>query len=212
MAKGKRHVQRLPPRSRTRMHKPKLADPDSSVQLAAQLETLGLRLHDTLGDGNCLFRALSDQLYGTEVYHLNLRTEITTWMAKYPERYEGFVEDDRSFEDHLRCMRQPGTYGGHLEISAFAHVKRKNVKVIQPGLVYVIEWDAGAAFPASPSAELAEIRPASPDDEREKRRSKRDKRRTSLDDQHDGEGGAPSIGNTVYIASVVYSRSQFSLI
>jgi hypothetical protein len=36
-----------------------------------------------------------------------------------------------------------GTYGGHLELSAFAHLKRRNVKVIQPGLVYVIEWDGG---------------------------------------------------------------------
>lgn len=35
------------------------------------------------------------------------------------------------------------TYGGHLELSAFAHMYRRNVKVIQPGLVYVIEWDAG---------------------------------------------------------------------
>lgn len=36
-----------------------------------------------------------------------------------------------------------GTYGGHLELSAFAHFARRNVKVIQPGLVYVIEWNAG---------------------------------------------------------------------
>jgi hypothetical protein len=31
-------------------------------------------------------------------------------MDKYSERYEGFVEDDRSFEDHLRCMREPGQF------------------------------------------------------------------------------------------------------
>lgn len=87
-----------------------LADPDSSIELEAQLKTLGLRVHTTLGDGNCLFRALSDQLYGTEAHHLTLRADITAWMAKYKDRYEGFVEDDRSFEDHLRCMRQTGTF------------------------------------------------------------------------------------------------------
>ena len=37
-----------------------------------------------------------------------------------------------------------GTYGGHLELTAFAHLKRRDVKVIQPGLVYVIEWTSGA--------------------------------------------------------------------
>lgn len=30
-----------------------------------------------------------------------------------------------------------------MELSAFAHMTRRNVKVIQPGLVYVIEWNAG---------------------------------------------------------------------
>lgn len=29
-----------------------------------------------------------------------------------------------------------------MELSAFAHMTKRNVKVIQPGLVYVIEWGA----------------------------------------------------------------------
>lgn len=36
------------------------------------------------------------------------------------------------------------TYGGHMELSAFAHMTRRDIKVVQPGLVYVIEWRAGA--------------------------------------------------------------------
>ena len=70
----------------------------------------------------------------------------------------------------------PGTYGGHLELSAFAHCSRRDVKVIQPGLVYVIEWFAGwdlseIAATSGPSFE----EPPSPVDSREKRRMKRDK-------------------------------------
>ena len=69
-----------------------------------------------------------------------------------------------------------GTYGGHLELSAFAHYARRDVKVIQPGLVYVIEWFAGwdpseIAAASAPSFEV----PSSPVDSREKRRMKRDK-------------------------------------
>jgi len=30
-----------------------------------------------------------------------------------------------------------------MELSAFAHRNHRDVKVIQPGLVYVIEWDGG---------------------------------------------------------------------
>lgn len=34
-----------------------------------------------------------------------------------------------------------GTYGGHLELSAFASLKKKEIKIVQPGLVYVVSGD-----------------------------------------------------------------------
>lgn len=40
-----------------------------------------------------------------------------------------------------------------MELSAFAHMAQRNVKVVQPGLVYVIEWQAFAvsSSPTTPS-------------------------------------------------------------
>ncbi|KAI0255623.1 hypothetical protein BJV78DRAFT_1177238 [Lactifluus subvellereus] len=136
----------LPLRSRTtRSSKGKLlSDPETNTQqLTEQLRQLGLYAADTTGDGNCLFRALSDQLYGTESRHLQLRKDICDWIQSYSLRYAPFVDDERGLDVHLSLMRQPATYGGHLELSAFAHMKKCNVKVIQPGLVYLIEWAAG---------------------------------------------------------------------
>ncbi|KAH9044957.1 hypothetical protein EDB83DRAFT_2406363 [Lactarius deliciosus] len=133
-------------RSRTtRSSKGKLlSDPDANTQqLTEQLGHLGLYAADTTGDGNCLFRALSDQLYGTESRHVQLRKDICDWIQSHSVRYAPFVDDERGLDVHLSLMRQPATYGGHLELSAFAHMKKCNVKVIQPGLVYLIEWAAG---------------------------------------------------------------------
>lgn len=99
------------------------------------------------------------------------------WIDRHRARYEPFVEDERGIETHLSCMRQLGlfcylngiiiseysysaaTYGGHLELSAFAHMARRDVKVVQPGLVYVIEWAAGwdAGPPSSPSTALPDL-------------------------------------------------------
>ncbi|KAG8858923.1 hypothetical protein FRB96_004743 [Tulasnella sp. 330] len=64
-------------------------------------------------------------------------------MDAHHEHYQGFVEDGRTWAQHVASMRQAATYGGHLELCAFAHLKHRNVKVIQPGLVYVIEWSTG---------------------------------------------------------------------
>jgi hypothetical protein len=34
-----------------------------------------------------------------------------------------------------------GTYGTHIELVAFAHLFRRPIKVVQPGLIYIIESD-----------------------------------------------------------------------
>lgn len=64
-------------------------------------------------------------------------------------------------------------------MSAFAHSKKKNIKVIQPGLVYVIEWDAGGSTDGAQSGNddppSTSGAPLSPTQEREKRRARREK-------------------------------------
>ena len=91
-----------------------LADPAENTQhLTEQLRALGLYAAPTLGDGNCLFRALSDQLYGTESYHSRLRKDICDWIAEHKERYAPFVDDERGLEVHLQCMRQQGKSRAH---------------------------------------------------------------------------------------------------
>ncbi|KAF7344992.1 hypothetical protein MVEN_01662000 [Mycena venus] len=65
------------------------------------------------------------------------------------------IRSERGSVTVLTGPYQPAsTYGGHMELSAFAHLTRRNVKVIQPGLVYVIEWAAGGG-PPSPTVPTA---------------------------------------------------------
>ncbi|KAG2135368.1 uncharacterized protein EDB93DRAFT_1305322 [Suillus bovinus] len=149
-----------------------------------QLRSQGLYAAQTVGDGNCLFRALCDQFYGSPSQHLQLRKDICDWIESHAQRYQPFCEDERGLSAHLRCMREQGTYGGHLELSAFAHFARRNVKVIQPGLVYVIEWKAGAENDDQSSSQ---------DNEREARRKKRQQQRDEMNDAQESEG-------TIYVA------------
>jgi len=92
---------------------------------------------DIEADGNCLFRAISDQLYhdyGNN--HAEIRMEICDYMTKYKEDFEVFlvlddkdaVEDDgedaSDFETYMHNMRQDGDWGGHLELVAAARMYR----------------------------------------------------------------------------------------
>ncbi|TFY53223.1 hypothetical protein EVG20_g10215 [Dentipellis fragilis] len=94
MGTSKRHQRGLkaPPQMRrtTRSSKGRLlTDPtENTQQLTSQLRQLGLYAANTLGDGNCLFRALSDQLHGSDSYHLQLRRDICDWIEKHKARYE----------------------------------------------------------------------------------------------------------------------------
>ena len=91
---------------------------------------MGLYAAPTVGDGNCLFRALSDQVHGSPEKHREIRRQVCDWIEQHKERYEGFVEDDdylldeksrkkgatadrdkgKGLEAHLRYMRQNGTF------------------------------------------------------------------------------------------------------
>jgi OTU domain-containing protein 3 len=99
------------------------------------------------------------------------------------------------------------TYGGHLELSAFAHLFQRNVKVIQPGLVYVIEWDAGGSGSGSSSRGSPPPLPTVADDDpmlddREKRKLRRDKKRADKEKAILESGGqsSTSSGDTIYVA------------
>ncbi|KAI0632709.1 hypothetical protein C8Q77DRAFT_838726 [Trametes polyzona] len=202
MGPKRKHARQAPQlRSRTTRSrgKPIVTNPEENSQmLDAQLRQLGLYAAHTIGDGNCLFRALSDQLYGTPSYHLQLRQDICDWIEAHKERYAPFVEDDRGLEHHLSCMRQQATYGGHMELSAFAHMTRRNVKVVQPGLVYVIEWDAGEDF-AEEQAEGTTTADDAVSGGRGKRRQRR--HHTSISEKYAATDGEPPMSQgTVYVA------------
>lgn len=113
--------------------------------LDTQLRNLGLCTKNITGDGNCLFRALSDQYYGQDSRHKEIRQEVCQFLRENEENYKFFVEDDQSFDHHVECMSQDATYGGNMELAAFAKMKEVDIKVYQPGMIYIINGKEGAS-------------------------------------------------------------------
>ncbi|XP_023578344.1 OTU domain-containing protein 3 isoform X2 [Octodon degus] len=101
------------------------------VSFANQLQALGLKLREVPGDGNCLFRALGDQLEGHSRNHLKHRQETVDYMIKQREDFEPFVEDDVPFEKHVASLAKPGTFAGNDAIVAFARNHQLNVVIHQ---------------------------------------------------------------------------------
>ncbi|GAA5839025.1 hypothetical protein JCM11251_007856 [Rhodosporidiobolus azoricus] len=203
MAKGGRHdlkgkgKQQILGRGRekTRSKRPTLIDDPEQEEriLSAQLREAGLYAANILGDGNCLFRALSDQLYGSPSMHLALRHEICDYLFANPDKYRFFVDEDSvkgGFEGHVREMRQPGTYGTNIELSAFVARYRRPVKVYQPNLVYVLPVEDGPPPSPEPSTSGSPppSSPAPPDDKEDRKLSAREKRLKAREERDRAKG------------------------
>lgn len=80
------------------------------------MEGIGLHVVEVEGDGNCLFRAVSHQLYLSEEHHMQLRTMCVEHMSRHRGRFQPFCPTN--FDDHLRLMRQCGSWADDLEIRA----------------------------------------------------------------------------------------------
>ncbi|KAK4544918.1 hypothetical protein LTR36_003823 [Oleoguttula mirabilis] len=56
------------------------------------LSALGLYAADIRGDGNCLFNALSDQVYGDQHQHAAIRSRVITYMRENATYYKQFID------------------------------------------------------------------------------------------------------------------------
>ncbi len=61
---------------------------------------------------NCLFRAFSDQLYGTSDRHAEIRRDVVDFMRSNAQDFEPFLVDEVSFDRHLELLGRDGTFGG----------------------------------------------------------------------------------------------------
>jgi hypothetical protein len=114
-----------------------------------QLEQDGtMSVNDMTGDGNCLFRSLSDQLYydyGNR--HEQTRQDICDYIEFMEEEFSVFLvldeneedEDAANFEEYVRTMRSDGEWGGNLELVAAARLYGRNIKVFSLAAGYTID-------------------------------------------------------------------------
>ena len=85
-----------------------------------QLRKYGLKLKEMGSDGNCMFRALSDQLKGGENHHGVYRQQCADYIEQNKELYKFFIEDDEDIDDYIAWIRQDSRWGGQLEMNALA--------------------------------------------------------------------------------------------
>ncbi|KAJ8102936.1 NADP-dependent oxidoreductase domain-containing protein [Lipomyces tetrasporus] len=135
------------------------------------LASQGLYASAITGDGNCLFRALSDQLYGSPERHTHLRTEVVQFLRDNKAQFISFLPaasayhgtsgaprksarraatgpisggqpTEKMWETYLDMMTKDGVYGDNLEIVAFAKRFNVDVKIHLADFAYVVSGES----------------------------------------------------------------------
>ncbi|CAG9464664.1 unnamed protein product [Pedinophyceae sp. YPF-701] len=92
----------------------------SEALMTERLAKYALREKEVVGDGSCQFRSLSDQLFGSEKFHVEVRKVVVKQLKRNGGRwYRDFVMAE-SYDDYLREMARPGTWGDHVSLQAAA--------------------------------------------------------------------------------------------
>ena len=85
-----------------------------------ELKALGFEIREIKGDGNCLFRCVSDQMENDENNYQVYREKCVEYMKNNKEEFLPFLDEDEKFEDYIETMSKNGEWGGNLEIYALS--------------------------------------------------------------------------------------------
>ncbi|KAH7649595.1 cysteine protease [Cryptosporidium bovis] len=73
-------------------------------------------------DGNCLFRAISFQLYETDEYHEIIRSFCMDFVEINKDSYSNFVSEYLNVESYISEKRKLGVWGDNIEIQAMSEL------------------------------------------------------------------------------------------
>ena len=97
-------------------------------------------IYDVPMDGDCLFSSISHQVYGDICFSGLVRDRCCNYMKLLEGKFMHFIDTRRfvanrrdenyvDFDDYLVKMRNPGIWGGNLEITALSELYQRPVEI-----------------------------------------------------------------------------------
>jgi len=104
---------------------------EEGVRLVQQrLKFLHIRMLEMKDDGNCQFRAISYELYGTQEHHEYVRIRVVSHLKQHEQDFSFFVGDDYEWGAYLGKMGCLRCWGDELTLTAAAQAFDVNIHVV----------------------------------------------------------------------------------
>lgn len=115
--------------------------------LRQRLVFLHFRQLEMEDDGNCQFRALSQELYGSQRYHQSVRSRVLQHLRRHEADYGAFFEGGE-FQKYISNMTKSGTWGDELTIRAAAEAFGVRVHLVtSTESNWYLVYEAGPGVP-----------------------------------------------------------------
>ena len=86
-----------------------------------------MQIKEVKSDGNCMFRAVSDQVYGKDEYYELLREKCMDYIVILRNFFEPFIEDD--FDFYIKEKRKNQTWGDDIELEALSEIYNRPIEI-----------------------------------------------------------------------------------
>lgn len=111
--------------------------------LKSEMNRLSLKLRDVEGDGNCLFRALADQLWGEQKRHAEVRYRVCDFLEENQGVMRDFVvpfmQDGEDYSSYVNRMRQLSESGDMATYPSPSGRRQCDCPLLQLAYVVVID-------------------------------------------------------------------------
>lgn len=99
-------------------------------KIKTNIEKLHFFIKKMEGDGNCMFRAVSDQVYGNEDFHNIIREKCMDYLLIEREFFSQFVEGgDKEFDNYINMKRKFGVWGDDVELQAISELYNRPIEI-----------------------------------------------------------------------------------
>jgi len=106
------------------------ASENSEVKFKNDLISVGYKIKDIMGDGNCLYRAFADQIYGDEENFRIVKNKCLDYIIIEREFFSQFIEGGiEKFDDYIKMKRINGVWGDDLEIQAMSEMYNRPIEI-----------------------------------------------------------------------------------
>lgn len=95
--------------------------------MVEELRKESMAVTDIKGDGNCLFRAMSHQLYGDEEYHAQIRALCMQYIRQEQAFFQDYITED--IEQYAERKERDGIWGDDVEIQALSEIYCRPIEI-----------------------------------------------------------------------------------